>query len=81
MTEANDKKEKQILGLRLRAFFAKLKPTWFDKHDAVALLGICSIVRGIAMYSHPLAYIGAGTFALVLSYMSAQPEITTENKQ
>lgn len=77
---ADAKEQKDKLGLRLRSLLAKLKPTWFDKHDAIALLGICSIVKGIAMYSHPLAYIAAGVFALVLSYMSAQP-ITTENKQ
>ncbi len=66
--------QKKTLGMRLRGVFAKLRPTWFDKHDVIALAGVASIVKGVAMYSHPLAFITAGVFALAASFMSAQPD-------
>ena len=53
----------------------KIKPKpIMDKHDAIALLGVISVVRGIALYSHPLAYIAAGLILLAYSIMSATPE-------
>ena len=53
----------------------KLKPKpIMDRHDATALLGVISVIRGIALYSHPLAYIAAGFMLLAFSYLSATPK-------
>jgi hypothetical protein len=72
-----EQKEKWFRRVRTKIIGAlkKLKPKpIMDRSDAIALVGVVSVVRGIALYSHPLAYIAAGVILLAFSYLSATPQ-------
>jgi hypothetical protein len=62
--------QKKTLGLRLRKQVAKLKPH-VDRYDLTAYVGFGLFIRGIAMFSHPLAYIAAGVALCAVSYLTA----------
>jgi hypothetical protein len=78
-----EQKEKWFLRVRnkITGALKKLKPKpIMDRNDAIALLGVISVVRGIALYSHPLAYIAAGVILLAFSYLSATPQKADEEE-